>query len=159
MGKENTMKVATRNSTKQAIVTKRFEVRLNEDAVNAYKRSLQQQQQHQKIHRRQETHTKHTTIRIVGTNNRHTIHTMSVASASTAQMNRSVSSAPSSSDKTVFQRTINDCFNSLMTLNEQHAHAKINLKTEYNAKLEQLKRDFERRAEEIKQKCISDAGF
>lgn len=189
------MKIATRSLTEQAVVTKRFEVRLNHDAVNAYKNGLQpqkrqQQQQQQRSHHRRETRTKETTITISGANNRRTIHTMNISSKASAQVRNSngmilhrnaacqvntietsnrmicngngssaASSSASSSVKSQFHRNMNDCFNALMTLNEQHAFAKINLKTEYNAKLKQLKRDYEQRTEEIKKKGFSYAGF
>lgn len=175
------MKVATRSSLRQQTVTKSVEVRLNKDAVNAYKNR-------QIGHHRHAALTKETSVTIVGANNRRTIHSMNVQTTASAQTrnsygmtlhrnaacqvnmvetlnrmicngNASASSSSSSLVKSAFQRNINDCFKALTTLNEQHAHARINLKTDYNAKLEQLKRDYERRSDEIKKKCLSDAGF
>lgn len=179
------MKVSTRSKTKEnQIATKRFDIRLDADVVNAYRNGLlqppQQHQQRQQIQqerceRSREIRTKQTTITIVRPNNRRTIQTTNVASASNSQVTSTQVDGPvsnavarkslgtvtnsSSSVKKLFHRNIDQCFNALMALNEQHAHAKINLKTEYNAKLEVLKRDFDRRVEEVKRKCISDAGF
>lgn len=133
-------------------------------------RTRQQQQQLQTHHHA----TRKTTITYVGKNNNESrIRTLNIARTSNAQQARQSagmlkSSTPnkmicngnnSSLVKSAFQRNINDCFNALMKLNEQHAYAKINLKTEYNAKLEQLQRDHDRQVEEIKKKCITDAGF
>lgn len=190
------MKVATRNSTKRAVATKRFEVRLNEDAVNAYKNALRQKEQQdqpqlQDAHRRHVTCTKETTITIVGGNNRQTVHAMNIGSTTITHVNRTQANKSSVARKSngrptsrnaacqvntigetsnrlvcsnsngsmVFQRNINNCFKAMMKLNEQHAQAAAELKTEYNGKLEHLKRDYVRRLDEIKKKCFSDAGF
>lgn len=61
--------------------------------------------------------------------------------------------------KSSFQRNINNCFNELMTMNEQHTHAKINLQAEYKAKLEQMQRNYDQRVEETKKKCFNEVGF
>lgn len=105
------MKVATRNSTKQIVATKRFEVILNEDAVNAYKNALrqkeqqerqQQQQQHQvqRSHRQHEIRTKQTTITIVGAKNRKTIHSaMNIGNTTITQVNRTQANKSSAARK------------------------------------------------------------
>lgn len=61
--------------------------------------------------------------------------------------------------KISFQRNIDDCFDKLMAMKEQHMVDKIGLKAEFDAKLEQMQRDYDRRVEELKQKCLSSAGF
>lgn len=64
-----------------------------------------------------------------------------------------------SSKKSSIKRNIDDCLNELMAISEQHTQAKIDLKTEYNAKVKQMQRDYDRRVEDVKKKCFSEAGF
>lgn len=98
------MKQTVRKFTKRAVVAKRFEVRLNEDAVNAYKEALRQKQQQQQLelqssHHRHETRTKKTSITVVGGNNRPT--TMNTGSRTITHVKRAQAS------KTVVARKSN----------------------------------------------------
>lgn len=145
------MKVTSQSARKSVIVTKSFEVRLNPDVVNAF------------ITRQQHLETR---TRATKTGNLGGIHRTVAGKVDSIKaknrVGRKQNPAVDGNDsmvKSLFQRKINECFNALLKLNEQHAHAKIVLKTKYNAELERLNRDFERKVEEIKKKCISDAGF
>lgn len=178
------MNASTQSTTQQThTVTKHFEIRLDAGVVNAYKNRLRQrqhQQQHKKqCHCCQVTRIKRTSVEIVGDKNRRTSRwrqneTTNAVSKSSVQVrnntasnavarkkldtvaNRKDSSAPTQPS---FHRHINDCFNELVKLNEQHVQAKINLKAEYDFKLDLLKRDYGRRVDEIKQKFFQNTGF
>lgn len=61
--------------------------------------------------------------------------------------------------KVSLRRNMDSCFHELMAMEEHHTISKMNLKTEFDAKLAELQRDHDRRVEELKKKFWSKSGF